>query len=211
MLEIRPMVADDLPQIKTLIRTAWADSEEDNQAVVDAETFIYLNPAMHDSTFGRVAVEGTKVVGVVFCTHQDETPAFRRLQSDGAQETLSLLRAGQHDLQWVLNDLRQWEAVYAELTAGRDGRYQARIELLCVDPQWQRRYIATALLGEVMAYCLKHSTAYLAVLAQTPAEVAFFKEVGFTACDRSRVATDTLSLPTVYLCEKAVLPIMHGE
>lgn len=41
MLEIRPMVAEDLPQIKTLIQTAWTDSEEDNQVVVDAETFIY--------------------------------------------------------------------------------------------------------------------------------------------------------------------------
>lgn len=214
MVEIRPVRKDDFPQIKALIKTAWFPDLATDSAVLNTLTFLYLNPVMHDSTFGRVAEDGGRVVGVVFCSHQNEAPCFRALQSDGVTESLSLLRTDKQNLQWVLQYLKQWEKAYQHLMVGRGMRYQATVELLCVDPEWQRRYVGTALLSQVMSYCTDLPTTYLCAFADTPQQLAFYTENGFTKSVEAKILNEhkdhSFTHDAVYLCENVVIPVKQG-
>lgn len=135
----------------------------------------------------------------------------RDLWDDGVREALALLKAGQQDLQDVLDGLNAWEKAYAQLMARRSARYQANIELLCVHPDWQRRNVATTLLSEALAYCNELETTYLGALADTPQQVAFYTEAGFQEVAKVALAPELFPLQAIGLCEKVVPPIASGH
>ena len=86
---IRDVEAGDVPEIKKVICEIWDwGSIIEDEDILDATIGLYLNQVLYEGTFGRVAVLGGKVVGVIFGSVDGVEPKYRMLLEESAGITI---------------------------------------------------------------------------------------------------------------------------
>jgi N-acetylglutamate synthase-like GNAT family acetyltransferase len=97
---IRDIEKKDLPAVKSLMAEAFGDEwnlerfDQDSdflQAFLESCLSVFLNSC----TFGRAAVIGDEVVGVVMVAVNDETKKFRMMQKNMVSSVLAVLNGSE--------------------------------------------------------------------------------------------------------------------
>lgn len=178
-VKIRDVKAADLPKIRELINETWGYFNHiEDKNVLDAVLAIYLNPVLHQSSFGKIAESDGEFAGVIFGSSQKDTPRLRMLQSDGIKELLQLASLPQSQQELLLCTLKRLLTTYGQLSheAGRD--YQGCLELFAVKKAAQGKQIGKKLLQALLAYFQQTATEDFYLYTDTMCNYGFYEHMG---------------------------------
>jgi len=187
-ITIRDIEEKDLPVLKSLIAEAFGEgwnlkrfeqNEDFIQVLLDVYLSIFLNP----STFGRVAVAGGEVVGVVLCSAGGEAAQFRMFHKDIAPNTLTLLTATEAERMDVAEHMTISFQTIGQLLENRVDTYDGSLELLVVTEQAQGLKIGKALWDEAADYFKSKNAKAIYLIADSTCNVGFYDNNGFIRAD----------------------------
>jgi ribosomal protein S18 acetylase RimI-like enzyme len=187
-ITIRDIEEKDLPVLKSLIAEAFGEgwnlrhfeqNEDFMQALLDVYLSIFLSP----STFGRVAVEGDEVVGVVLCSVSGEAEKFRIFHKDIAPNTLTLMTATEAERMHVAEHMTISFQTIGQLLENSVDTYDGSLELLVVTERAQGMKIGKTLWDEAADYFKSKNAKSIYLIADSTCNVGFYDNNGFTKAE----------------------------
>ena len=187
---LRDILKEDLPAIKSLILQAFGKGWNleryiHNEELLSALLGIYASIFLEPSTFGKVAVKGGEVVGVILCSVNGEATVFRQLQTDTAPNALALLTATESDRMDIIEHMSVSFQTIGRLLENRIDSCDGGLELIAVSKLAQGLKIGKMLWDEACAYYNSMSAKQIYLIADSACNVGFYNHNGF-----SRTATE---------------------
>ena len=188
-ITIRDIDAKDIPDIHCVIRTIWDwDDVSDDQAVVDATVGMYLNDVLYDSTFGKIALLGDQVVGVIFGSVEGQPAIFRGVQTNSMEHMMVLLGASDDDRHNIYDYLSKLRGAYEQLICGREDGYDGTLDFLVLSEDARGMGIGKKLWHELTKYFKAHKVQTIYVYTDTDCNFGFYEHLGFARIGEKMVA-----------------------
>ena len=188
-LIIRDIKENDLYVIKSFIVEAWGEGWNFSSFDQDTDMFqalleTYLSMFLNSSTFAKVAVAESKVVGAVLCSANGDVETFRHLQKDRILHTLSLLCASETVRKDIVEHLSTSFQTIGQLLGNRVDNYDGSVEFIAVAKQAQGLKIGKTLWDEAVNYFKSQNAKSIYLIADSQCNTGFYDSNGF-----SKVAT----------------------
>jgi len=179
-IKIRDVSKADMPQLRAIVRDTWdwADLFETKEAL-EAAIAMYVNHAMHNSSFGKVALLNGELAGVIFGTAFGEAPACRGLLEDGMPHALTLLNATEFERKAIYEYLSKTYAVYSELIGSNAERYGGTLDFIVVPEAARGFSVGKQLWHALEAYFHKKAVRLIYVYSDTDCNYGFYDHMGF--------------------------------
>lgn len=186
---IRDLEEKDLPAFRSLIVEAFGEgwnfrrfdqSKDFFQALLEVYQSMFLN----SSTFGKVAVQGEKVIGAVLASVKGEAEKFRLWQKDVVPNTLTLLTAPEAERRDIVEHLSTSFEAIGQLLANKLDTYDGSLEFIAVSESGQGLGIGKALWNEVSAYFKQKNAKSIYLIADSACNLGFYEHNGFSKVDR---------------------------
>ena len=206
---IRDFEEKDLSALKTLIVEAFGkgwnlgrfdQSEDYFQALLE----VYQSMFLDASTFGKVAVLGEKVVGVILASAKGEAEKFRLLQTDVVPNTLTLLSAPEAQRQDIVEHLSISFQTIGHLLGNRVDTYGGSLEFIAVSAQTQGLKIGKTLWEEAAMYFNSKNVKSIYLIADSDCNFGFYDCNGFSKVDEREASynyTTRQKTSTVFVYE----------
>ena len=175
---IRDVEKKDFPAIKAIISETWDIGTEDEKTQ-GAILGLYLNQVLYWSSFGKAAVLGGKVVGVIFGFLDEDTPKYRMLQEDGMEHVIKLLDASENDRKDAHEYLSKTLGAYDELVADIIDLYDGSLDFFVVSEEARGLGVGKRLWGEIAAYFKENGAGSIYVYTDTLCNFGFYDHNGF--------------------------------
>jgi len=185
-IEIRDVLAADIPAIKAVIAATWDwVSLIKDEKTLDSAISIYLNQVLYAATFGRVAVLNGNVAGVIFGVIDGAAPEYRMCMEDTTQHAVVLLGASKEDRENIYEYLSRLHIIYEELVSGFIGSYGGTVDFLVLAKEAQGLGVGKSLWVALKSYFEeneknKKSVTSVYLYSDTECNFGFYEHLGFT-------------------------------
>jgi len=185
---IRDMEEQDLPVFRSLIVEAFGEGWnfgrfDQNEDFFQALLEVYQSMFLNSSTFGKVAVRGGKIVGLVLASVKGEAEKFRHWQTDVAPNTLTLLVAPEAERRDIVEHLSTSFHAIGQLLENKLDTYDGSLEFIAVSKQGQGLGIGKALWNEASAYFCSKNAKSIYLIADSACNFGFYDCNGFSRVD----------------------------
>ena len=182
---IRNIEEKDLPVLKSLIVGAWGEgwnlgSFDQSTDFFQALLEVYLSMFLNSSTFGKVAVMESRVVGAVLCSVKGEEENFRHLQKDRASQTLALLSAPESARKDIIEHLSVSFQAIGKLLEARVDSYDGSLEFIAISKHVQGMKVGKALWNEAVTYFNSKNAKSIYLIADSQCNTGFYDHNGFS-------------------------------
>ena len=179
-LVLREPKLEDMPAIMDIVRDVWAWEEVfERDEVVDACVSMYFAPVLHDATFGRVAVLGGKVVGVIFGAVDDAVPCFKHLLYDLTPYMITFLKTSEEERLGFCGYISKTRDVYERLVSGIEQEYDGTLDFFAICKSAQGKGIGKLLWLELKAYFEKKNVKRIYLYSDSECNFGFYESQGF--------------------------------
>ena len=187
-LIIRDFEEKDLPALKSLIIESFGEGWnlgrfDHGEGYFHALLDVYQSMFLNSCTFGKVAVFGEKVVGIVLASMKGETEKFRILQADVAPNTLTLLSAPEAERKDIVEHLSVSFQTIGQLLEDRIDAYGGSLEFIAVSKRAQGLKIGKTLWDEATTYFKSKNVKSIYLIADSDCNVGFYDSNGFSRVD----------------------------
>jgi len=184
----RDLCSADLPKIREIVNDSWDwASLFEKQEALEATLGLYVNMALHKSSFTKVAVLDSQPVGVIMGYVDGDEPVGRLLMDDSAIYTLALLNTVEHDQKAIYEYLSKTQEVYDKLyeTVGID--YDANLVFIAVTEKARGLNVGKQLWFKLLDYLKQKDVQSVYLFSDTECNFGFYDHMGFT----KRVSLET--------------------
>lgn len=199
---IRDFEKKDLPALKSLIIEAFGEGWnlgqfDQSESYFEALLEVYQSIFLNHSTFGKAAVLGGKVVGIVLASAKGEAEKFRLLQTDIAPNTLTLLAAPEAKRKDIVEHLSISFQTIGQLLENRIDTYDGSLEFIAVSKLAQGLKIGKMLWDEAGAYFNSKNIKSIYLISDSACNVGFYDRNGFSkVCENEAVYNYTTGQKT---------------
>jgi len=181
----RDIEEKDLPELKSLIVEAWGEGWnlgrfDQNTDFFQALLEVYLSIFLNSSTFGKVAMMESKVVGAILCAVNGEVEKFRQLQKDRASQTLVLLSATESERMDIIEHLSISFHAIGQLLEQAVDAYDGSLEFIAVAEQAQGLKIGKMLWNEASDYFKSKEVNSIYLITDSQCNTGFYDHNGFS-------------------------------
>jgi len=171
----------DLPKIREIVGESWDWAYLfEKQEALEATLGLYLNMALHKSSFTKVAVFNNQPVGVIMGYVKGDEPIGRLLMDDSALYALMLLTATTKDRKAIYEYLSKTLNTYDRLLEMADIPYDASLVFLAVSKKVRGLNIGKHLWFELLDYFKQRSVQSAYLFSDTECNFGFYDHMGFT-------------------------------
>ncbi|MCL2851810.1 MAG: GNAT family N-acetyltransferase [Defluviitaleaceae bacterium] len=176
---IRDVQSDDLPEIKAIIGASWDWAELfETPGALEATLGMYLNQVLYDSSFGKAALYGGKLVGVIFGCAEGDEPTYRMLTEDSTYHTLALLNATDEERASVYDYMSKTLRAYEQML-DEAGPYDGTLDFFVVSKEARGLNIGKRLWKELAGYLQDKRAQSIYVCSDTTCNFGFYEHMGF--------------------------------
>ena len=180
-LTFRDMTSDDLPAISGLVEETWDWKYLfERQESLDATVGMYLNTALHVSSFIKVAMLNHKPVGVIMGYVEGDEPKGRLIMDDSAAYALRLLSTTENDRCAAYEYISKTNEAYATLLKSAGISYDANLVFLALSKKARGLNIGKKLWLELLEYFKQKNVHSVYLFSDTECNFGFYDHMGFT-------------------------------
>ncbi|MCL1993048.1 MAG: GNAT family N-acetyltransferase [Spirochaetes bacterium] len=177
---IRDVEEADWPQIKKMIDDTWGFSDLfESEGATDAALGLYFNQVLYNTSFGKAALVGGRLAGIIFGYANGELPKFRMMMEDPAAHIMSLLNMKEYERQNINEFMTKLGGAYEGLLE-EGGDYDGTLDFLVVSEEARGLKIGARLWEEVKAYFQEKKARAIYVFTDTECNFGFYEHLGFS-------------------------------